>query len=205
MTGQKNGTALASGGTAEEALESGFQGTQEAEEILSGLVSQVSGDTQIAALDSFLRNGGELDDKVLSRLASQASIEPDQMAALVASVHDGMETAVYDRIAPLGVYDRDAFAAFLHGSPETQERLMASVRDLMMHNSVKGIETLASEFAEQADTVDPDSVDAALEEAGIPFKRTGGGVILDLTASGMGQMPFRQAVRLGVIKLSRNT
>lgn len=82
---------------------------------------------------------------------------------------------------------------------------MTSVRDLMMHNSVKGIETQASEFAEQADTVDPGNVDAALEEAGIPFTRNASGVILDLTASGMGQMPFRQAVRLGVIKLSRNT
>ena len=83
-------------------------------------------------------------------------------------------------------------------------RLTSSVRDLMMHNSTKGLETLAAGFAERADTVDPGNVEMALEDAGIPFTRTKAGVLLDLTSIGRGQMPFREAVRLGLIKLSRN-
>lgn len=68
-----------------------------------------------------------------------------------------------------------------------------------------GFEGLAEEFAISADKVDPAAVECVLREAGIKFSRMrGGGVLLDLTAQGLSQMPFRQAVSLGYIKLSRN-
>ena len=196
--------ALASGGTAEEAATSDFKGTPEAEEALSLLAGHVTGDTQIAALESFIRNDGEVDARVLSRMASQAGAEPGQVADLIATAHAGMEKAVLNHLAPMGVYDQDAFAAFIHASPETHAQMVASVRDLMMHNSTKGFETLAEQFVEQADMVDPGNVDDALREAGIPFTRGKAGVVLDLTSIGHGQVPFRQAVRHGLIKLSRN-
>lgn len=196
--------ALASGGTAEEAAASDFRGTPEAEEALSLLSGHVTGDTQLAALDSFVRNDGEVDARILSRMASQAGAEPGQMADLIATAHAGMEKAVLNHLAPLGVYDQDAFASFIHASKETHAQMVASVRDLMMHNSTKGFETLAEQFVEQADIVDPGNVDEALREAGIPFTRGKAGVVLDLTNIGHGQVPFRQAVRHDLIKLSRN-
>lgn len=196
--------ALASGGTAEEAAANDFKGTPEAEEAISLLAANVSGDTQLAALESFIRNDGEVDARVLSRMASQAGAEPGQMADLIATAHAGMERAVLNHLAPMGVYDQDAFAAFIHASPETHAQMVASVRDLMMHNSTKGFETLAEQFREQVDVVDPTAVDDALREAGIPFTRGKAGVVLDLTSIGHGQVPFRQAVRHGLIKLSRN-
>lgn len=196
--------ALASGGTAEEAAASDFRGTPEAEEALSLLSGHVTGDTQLAALDSFVRNDGEVDARILSRMASQAGAEPGQMADLIATAHAGMEKAVLNHLAPLGVYDQYAFASFIHASKETHAQMVASVRDLMMHNSTKGFETLAEQFVEQADVVDPGNVDDALREAGIPFTRGKAGVVLDLTNIGHGQVPFRQAVRHGLIKLSRN-
>ena len=203
--GAAGGTiALASGGTAEEAAGSNFTGTPEAEEAISVLAGNTSTDTQLAALDSFIRNEGQVDARILSRMASQAGAEPGQMADLIAMAHTGMEKAVLDRLAPIGVYDKDAFAAFIHASPETHAQMMASVRDLMMHNSTKGFETLAGQFVEQADVVDPGNVDEALRDAGIPFTRGKAGVVLDLTSIGHGQIPFRQAVRHGLIKLSRN-
>ncbi len=51
---------------------------------------------------------------------------------------------------------------------------------------------------------DPGSVAAALAEAGIPFTRSASGLVVNLSQIGAGQMPFRQAVRLGFLKLSRN-
>ena len=83
--------------------------------------------------------------------------------------------------------------------------MIESARDLVMSNSTKGFENLAEEFTFAADMIDPTSVEWALEDAGIPFMRQrGGGVILDLTSRGMGQMAFRQAVQQFILKLSRN-
>lgn len=198
------GMELASGGTAEEALEGGFMAAPETEEALSWIISQTSPDTQIAALDSIMRTG-EVDTRILERMASQAGVEPHTMADMINSAHDGMQTAVMQRLAPFGVYDPDAFTDCIHSDPRTHQRMIESVRDLMMNNSTKGMENLAEEFAMVADTVDPASVHEALRDAGIKFSRMSeGGVLLDLTAQGLGQMPFRQAVRLGYIKLSPN-
>ena len=95
--------ALASGGTAEEAAGSNFTGTPEAEEAISVLAGNTSTDTQLAALDSFIRNEGQVDARILSRMASQAGAEPWQMEELVATAHAGMEKAVLNRLAPMGV------------------------------------------------------------------------------------------------------
>jgi len=196
---------LASGGTAEEALESGFTPSPETEEALSTIIATTSADTRIAALDSFLRNGGEIDAKVVSRMAMQAGVPDELMAEAVEVARDGMEAAVLQRLAPLGVYDPDTFSHFIYSDPKMHQRFVESTRDLMMSNSTKGFEGLAEEFAMSADKVDPASVEDALHEAGIKFSRMGGGgVLLDLTAQGFGQMTFKQAVSLGYIKLSRN-
>lgn len=197
---------LASGGTLEEALEGGFAATPEAEEALSTIAAHVSPGTQIAALDSLMRNGGEVDQKVVERMASQAGVEPHMMADAIAAAHEGVQQAVMERLAPLGVYNPDTFAHFLHSDARTHQRMVESVRDLMMSKSTKGLESLAEEFAMSADKVDPVSVEDALNDAGIKFSRMGGGgVLLDLTAQGLGQMTFRQAVQLGYIKLSKNS
>jgi ribulose 1,5-bisphosphate carboxylase large subunit-like protein len=169
------------------------------------LAGSVNPDTQLAALYSILRNDGNLDQKVLERMASQAGVEPEDMATTVAFAQEGMQHAIMKHLSPFGVYDQDTFTDFLHSSPQTHQKMVESVRDLVMHNSTKGFEGLAEEFTLAADMVDPEGVAGALEDAGIPFtQQRGGGVVLDLTAQGMGQMAFRQAVQLGIIKLSRN-
>jgi hypothetical protein len=203
--GPKGILELASGGTVEEALEDGFKGTPVAEEALSTIIANTTTDTQLAALDSILRNGGEIDAKVLGRLAQQAGVPDDLMADAVATAWDGMETAVLQRLAPLGVYDADAFASFINSNANAHRQYVESARDLLMSKSTKGFEGLAGEFAMAADVVDPEGVEGALEEAGIPFiRQRNGGVVLDLTAQGIGQVAFRQAVQHGLIKLSRN-
>jgi hypothetical protein len=197
-------SALASGGTAEEAAESTFTATPEGEAALSEIMAVTSMDTQINALNSILRNDGEIEPAALNRLASQAGVEPSEMAAVIERAHDGMQEAVLKHLAPFGVYDHAAFTAFVHGSPETHQRLLASVRDLMMSNSTKGLESLARDFAECADTVDPEGVGAALGAAGIPFTvRPNGAFVLDLKSKGMGQVAFREAVRAGIIRLGQ--
>jgi hypothetical protein len=197
---------LASGGTAEEALEAGFMTSAETEEALSTIIATTNADTRIAALDSLLRNGGEVDAKIVNRMAMQAGVPDELMAEAVEAARDGVEAAVLQRLAPLGVYDADTFSHFIFSDPRMHQRFVESTRDLMMSNSTKGFEGLAEEFAMSADKVDPASVEGALHEAGIKFSRMGGGgVLLDLTAQGLGQMTFKQAVSLGYIKLSRNT
>jgi hypothetical protein len=202
--GPKGVLELATGGTLEEAMEGAFTGTPEAEEALSTIISNTSIDMQMMAMDSAIRNGGEIDAKLLERMAMQAGVPTELMADAVATAWEGMGTAVIERLSPLGVYDADTFAWFLNSDPRTHQKFVESARDLMLNNSTRGLETLAEEFAMSADKVDPASVEEALHDAGIKFSRMGGGgVVLDLTAQGLGQVSFRQAVREGIIKLSR--
>jgi hypothetical protein len=202
----KAATVLVSGGTAEEAAVGDFRGTPDGEAAMDTLVAGLSPDLQMGALDSFLRNDGEVDIKVLERMASQAGVEPAAMEEIVSRAHAGMEEAVLKHLGPLGVYDGEAFAAFLHGEADTKAKFVEAVRDLVMHNSTRGLEGLAEQFAERVDMVDPESVEAALEVARIPFARNpDGGLVLDLSALGIGQVSFRQAVRAGLIKLSPET
>lgn len=197
---------LASGGTAEEALTGDFTASEEAEEALGNIIAKTPQSTQMAALDSLIRNGGTMDEGMIGRMATQAGVEPAQMAETVNRAYEGMEKAVYDRMAPLGVYDADAFTAFIHSDPAVHQRMVESVRDLMSSNSTKGFESLATEFAELADKIDPSAVEDALNDAGIKFRRLPqGGVLLDLKAQGQGELAFKQAVKLGIIKLRRNT
>lgn len=195
---------LVSGGTAEEAEAGGFLGTPEAEEALASITQSVAQETQVAALHSFLRNGGEVDQNTINRMASQAGVEPFQMAETIATANEGMTAAVLEKLRPLGVYDPEIFAHYLHGDNQTHQRMIESARDLMMNNSTKGFEALAEEFAMSADKVDPAGVAEALAASGIKFSRmASGGYLLDLTEQGRGQMTFRQAVQLKHIKLSR--
>lgn len=204
---QKEGptqTKLASGGTAEEAAEGNFRGTIEAEQALTSIVGSVSQGAQLSVLDSFLNNGGEVSEGALSDMASQMGLEPEQAAALVEKVYAGMEKSAMTLMEKHGVYSPEAFDYFVHSSPEVQKQLIDSARDLMMHNSTAGLKDLAAQFAQRADMADPGNVDLALHDAGIPFRRTSEGVILDLSAQGIGEVSFQQAVRTGIIKLSRN-
>lgn len=201
----KGALELASGGTAEEALAGSFRASNEAEAAFDTIIQGVQSETQFSAIESILRNEGQLDINVLERMASQAGVEPADMADTVATAQAGMEQAVMKHLSTFGVYDQDTFTAFLHSSPQNHHRMVESVRDLVMHNSTNGFEGLAQEFTLTADMVDPANVDGALEDAGIPFTRQrNGGVVLDLSAQGLGQMAFRQAVELGIIKLSAN-
>ena len=195
---------LASGGTLEEAEAAAFMGTPEAEDALGAIIEYTSPDTQVAALNSYLRNDGEVEQHVIDRMASQAGVEPHLMAETIEAAKEGMATAVMERLIPLGVYDQNAFAHFLHGDPQTHQRLIESTRDLMMSNSTRGFEALAEEFAMSADKIDPATVADALTESGIKFTAIkAGGYLLDLTEQGYGQMTFKQAVQLGYIKLSK--
>lgn len=197
---------LASGGTAEESLAGGFTASDETEAALGTIIANTPQSTQMAALDSLIRNGGTMDDAMIGRMASHAGVEPAEMAETVNRAYEGMEKAVYDRMAPLGVYDADAFAAFIHSDPAVHQRMVESVRDLMSSNSTKGFEGLAAEFTEVADKIDPVAVENALNDAGIKFRRLPqGGVLLDLKSQGSGELTFRQAVKLGIITLRRNT
>ena len=201
---EKGRIELASGGTAEEAAAQGFLATPEAEDALATISQNVAPETQVAALHSFLRNGGEVDQNTVNRMASQAGVEPAVMAETIEAAHTGMTAAIMEKLRPLGVYDPDIFSHYLHGDNQTHQRLIDSARDLMMNNSTKGFEALAEDFAMSADKVDPAGVADALSERGIKFSRTAsGGYLLDLTAQGRGQMMFKQAVQLGYIKLSR--
>jgi hypothetical protein len=201
--GPKGQTVLESGGTAEEAAENSFRGTEQAEALLAEAVNTVPAGLLASAVDEFMANDGNLSPHLLQRVADASRMGTAEAMETIADIQGGMVEGLGRHLAPLGVYDLDAFSAFLHSSHDTVERMRASGKDLMMYNSTKGFEDLARDFAASADMVDPVSVDEALTEAGIRFTRTPQGVSLDLRKQGLGQIPFRHAVKEGIIKLSR--
>ena len=79
----KGQTALASGGTAEEAAESSFRGSERAEALLSEATNTVPIGLQAAAMDEFMANDGELSPHLLQRVADAARMSPADAAATI--------------------------------------------------------------------------------------------------------------------------
>lgn len=198
----KGEVGLASGGTAEEGAESGFVADTNTESILSEVISRSNPDTQRNAIESVLANGGAVDQNTINAMASEMGIEPSLAASAIQAATNGMEAAVYNHLADHGVWDANTFAAYVHSSPQNHAKMVAAARDLMSTNSLAGFEAMAEDFRSRADQHAPHDVMDALDDAGISFTRQRDGqIVLNLSS---GQVAFKQAVELGLIKLSKN-
>lgn len=173
----------------------------EGEAVMTEIVQSFQPGVTIAAMDEILQRG-EISTDRLSQLASQAGLEPGQVAEKFGAAHAAFHEAASAHLEGLGVVDDDAFEAFINENPEARRNLGKAARDLVVSNSTQGLDAVADAFLEKADRYMADDVKAALEEAGYGHQTDGLGGLLVVLNSGA-QVPFNVAVRQKIITFTR--
>ena len=171
---------------------------EEGEAAMADIVQSTDPGTAIRAMDEILMRG-EVGENTLAHLASQAGIEPDAMAAKIDKAHAGFFDAALSRLASRGVTNTDAFESFVMGNPQMAQKMMDSVRDLVMGRGAGNLDDLADAFNEKADRYMYDDIVTSLNEAGWHHMPDGRGGILVITEDGA-QIPFQVAVREKIIR-----
>ncbi|VDS09259.1 hypothetical protein PARHAE_02456 [Paracoccus haematequi] len=155
---------------------------------------------QVAAINAVAETG-EIDQRVIERLAQQSGQEPAKIAQQVQQVYDGFHGAISSRLEGAGVHDLELFDEFVGSDQRLHRDMQKAVRDLMMHNDASGFDRLATSYREALDQIDPEAVAEALAAAGIRHRRDGGGILM--TLPGHGEVTYRAAMKAGLIKVSR--
>ena len=151
-------------------------------------------------VDSILYNG-ELDERTLERMASEANIEPHQMAEKLTTVWAGVHDAATDALYDAGIGDEDAFAAFIASNPQNQQNMMEAARNFFVYHNPEGLNTMAEAYLPQMDKFDAQGVREMLTAAGYEYadKPDGG---LFVVVQGM-KMSWEVAVKQKAITFSK--
>lgn len=173
----------------------------EGEKAMAEIVQSFQPGAAIKAMDEII-NRGEVSANTLALLASQAGLEPHQVAEKFNTAHAAFHSAAADHLATHGVTDEDSFDAFLNENPRWFGELAKGARDLVMSNSTKGLDAVADAFLERADRYMAEDVKDALEAAGYGHKSDGRGGLLVVFNSGT-EVPFQVAVRQKIITFSK--
>lgn len=178
-----------------------FRASDDTEAAISALCQITMPGAQAAALNSVIETG-EVDHRAMQRLAQQSGLDPQQMGQKVQEVYDGFHAAITGRMEGLGVHDLELFDEFIQNDNRTRREMQDAVRNLMMNNDPSGLDRLAASYTESLDQIDPEAVAEALDAAGLSYTQVKGKPIM-LDCPGVGKVPYRDAVKLGLIKVSR--
>lgn len=171
------------------------------EAAMDTLVLETTPTTQAAAIEEIAANG-DISPNTINRLASEAGVTPEEMADKIETVHAGFYTEIAARMEGLGVHDMEGFGEWIASDGRLSAESQEATRALLRDNATEGFEALASKYVSALDTIDPEAVLGACEEAGIEtFRGVNGSLVL--TIPGHGQASWREAVQLGVIKVSK--
>lgn len=191
---QSEGPDEASGGDTQ------FAADETTETLMTQLVQSTTLDTQMSALNGFLRTG-EISTDLAMKVAEQSGRAAEEGPGVMAGLVEGMEQAVTQRLEAMGVHNEDAFADFLRSDARLTDQRNEAIRELFMQRSTKGLDKLAGQFAEELDAFAPDDVTGALDASGIGWQRSSTGLLLIVTPD-HGEVPFKVAVRAGIVKVS---
>ncbi|MGR3248557.1 MAG: hypothetical protein ACU0DH_08140 [Paracoccus sp. (in: a-proteobacteria)] len=179
-----------------------FRISDSGEEAMTALCGTLSQDIQMAAINAVVETGS-IDPEMIERMAQRSGADPAELARQIETVHEGFYDAVMDRVGALGVHDADLWGDFINTDSRMGREMQKAVRDMVMHNDPSGFDGLAQRFTQSLDKIDPESVTDALKAAGVPHrKHQDSGQIL-LTLPGHNELSYREAVKLGLIKVSR--
>lgn len=178
-----------------------FTATPDAEAAMEALTRHVAPSMQMAALGAIVETG-QVGPEMIERMARQSGAEPAEIAEAVEIAQAGFYDAVMARMEGMGVHDEDLFGEYVERDPQLARQMQRAVRGLLMENDPSGFDALASGFVQSLDRVDPRAVTDALQASGIPFHKAANGHLV-LTLPGVGQVSYAEAVRAGLIKVSR--
>jgi hypothetical protein len=139
---------------------------------------------------------GEVSENHLARMASQAGVEPHEMAAQIATAENGFREVMTGIVEDGGI-DMEGFGAFIESDPRRANKMIETARAMVMSNDTAGLNDLITDYYAQADKFQPTEVRSALTDAGFQYKDTPQGlkVIVGGTA-----VSFDVAVKQQIIK-----
>ncbi len=173
---------------------------EEGEEALTSIFQSVPQGDIVRATDEILQLGG-VSDNTLARMASIAGIEPEAMAAQIATAHQGFYDTASAHLEKHGVVNDEGFQAYLSDHPQQMRALIEASRGLLSSshaNVLGGLTDVAASFVENGDTYMPEEVKAALDEAGFSYEMGVNGRLM-VKIDGY-PVPWNVAVRQGLIK-----
>lgn len=178
-----------------------FRISDSGEEAMTALCGTLPQSTQMAAINALVETGS-INSEMIERMAQRSGADPAEMARQIETVHEGFYDAVMDRVGALGVHDADLFGDFIETDSRMAREMQKAVRDMVMHNDPSGFDGLAQRFTQSLDLIDAEAVTDALKAAGVPHRKHHTGQIL-LTLPGHSELTYGEAVKLGLIKVSR--
>jgi hypothetical protein len=179
-----------------ENAQPGFDLGDAGREALSVLSETTMPGDRMRAMDEVLQLGG-VSENTMSRLASQAGMEPEEMAQTINALHQAYYDVATDHLSAHGVTNEDAFEAFIGDNPRLAGKVLEGARSMIMSNDPSSLTDIADAFLEQADRYMPGDVTAALDEVGFAYRIEGGRVFVNFDGQ---DVPWNIAVRQKLIK-----
>lgn len=179
---------------------SSFSIGNEGEEALAAIVGIAPQGDIVRATDEILQLGA-VSENTLIRMASNAGVEPEALAAQIEATHQGYYETATAHLADHGVVNEEAFQAYLNDNPRQVEELLKASRSMLSSrgaNATDGLTDVATAFVENGDKYMPQDVKDALDEVGFDYSTGADGRIL-VEFDGM-PVPWNVAVRQGLIK-----
>jgi hypothetical protein len=135
----------------------------------------------------------------LGRLASSLQIEPSAAENMVADAMDAFTRQAAQAVARAGVTDFEHFSGW--ANKYAPNELMRTMREQVAGRATNGYAALAKEYLMDLPRVAPQMVLSTAAQVGIQATQDKHGTII-VTIPGTGQFAWRDAVRLGLIKVS---
>jgi hypothetical protein len=169
-----------------------------AEAGLTALVNATTPDSQVALFSELARTG-DVSEAVLGRMASEAGVEPHEMARWVQGVMGEFEGQAERSLAKMGVVDPIAFASWAADNGYQSEVSDAMYRHIT-ERTTEGYKPLAERFVLDLDRFAPDLILSAEFGQGIRAIRGNDGVpLIEIDGKTYG---WASAVRAGLVRLS---
>ncbi len=142
---------------------------------------------------------GEDIDNYLGRAASQVGKEPGEMAEIINGLRSQFEGQAYKVVSDMGLDPQQCFEWVRNNKPR---ELHQAIMDHAVKRTTSGYKQLAGEFLADMDKMNPDAIlNADLGEGILEARKVGNEVVLK-TAT-MGEIPWKAAVKMGLLKVGR--
>jgi hypothetical protein len=164
---------------------------------LGDLCASITPTTQVAMVQQIIASG-EINPNTLARAAGEGSIEPGALSERLSAVIEGFTAQADSTLKGFGADDTSLFYDWVRENDPAG--LRKAMNDHVMSRSTKGYEPLFRAYVERLADHAPDDVLNAQFGDGITARNINNQVILDIP--GRGQMPFRSAVKAGLIKVT---
>ncbi|SMF40273.1 hypothetical protein SAMN06265365_113139 [Tistlia consotensis] len=185
---------------AEAAPSEPLEGFQDAavEREFSHFAGAVDTYTQVSIIGEYLRGDDfDISERLLFKVADQLGVSPQEAGERLGRFATALSNQWVSTVQKAGVYDMADFVAWCRESPVRMESLKKAMRNQAMNRTTKDYRAMAQSYLENLDQRDPEALLNAVYDGGIRAMKIGNEVVLEVP--GEGQVPWKTAVRLGMV------